>query len=154
MARFAMRRNFSHQRGPATCLLLVAGLLGGCATSELPAPVLENTEKVAFPQLAQNPSAYEGQRIILGGEVIHAKRLVDRTEIEVLELPLDSTNEPTGNRAASQGRLLAYQTKDFLDPAIVPPGTRVTIAGEGKAAVRRQMDQPEYTYPVIERDLL
>ena len=150
-----MRKIFSNQRGPATSLLLVAGLLGGCATtSEIPAPVLENTEKVAFPQLAQNPSAYEGQRIILGGEVIRAKLLADRTEIEVLELPLDSTDEPTRNRAASQGRFLAYQTKAFLDPAILPPGTRVTIVGEGKAALRKQMDEAEYTYPVIESDYL
>jgi len=149
-----MRRNFSLQRGPATSLLLLAGLLGGCATSELPAPVLENTEKVAFPQLAQNPSAYEGRRIVLGGEVIHAKRLADRTEIEVLALPLDSTDEPTRNRAESQGRFLAYQTKDFLDPAILPPGTRVTIVGEGKAALRKPMDEVEYTYPVIESDYL
>ena len=149
-----MRRNFSLQRGPATSLLLLAGLLGGCATSELPAPVLENTEKVAFPQLAQNPSAYEGRRIVLGGEVIHAKRLADRTEIEVLALPLDSTDEPTRNRAESQGRFLAYQTKDFLDPAILPPGTRVTIVGEGKAALRKRMDEVEYTYPVIESDYL
>ncbi len=149
-----MRRNFSLQRGPATSLLLVAGLLGGCPTSEIPAPVLENTEKVAFPQLAQNPSAYEGRRIVLGGEVIHAKRLADRTEIEVLALPLNSTDEPTWNRAASQGRFLAYQTKDFLDPAILPPGTRVTIVGEGKAALRKRMDEAEYTYPVIESDYL
>jgi outer membrane lipoprotein len=148
-----MRKVFSNQRAPAITLL-VAGLLGGCATSELPGPVLENTEKVAFPQLAQNPSAYEGQRIILGGEVIRAKLLADRTEIEVLALPLDSTDQPTWNRAASQGRFLAYQTKDFLDPAILPPGTRVTIVGEGKAAVRKQMDEAEYTYPVIESDYL
>jgi outer membrane lipoprotein len=148
-----MRRNFSLQRG-AIISLLVAGLLGGCATSELPAPVLENTEKVAFPQLAQNPSAYEGRRIVLGGEVIHAKRLADRTEIEVLALPLNSTDEPTWNRAAAQGRFLAYQTKDFLDPAILPPGTRVTIVGEGKAALRKRMDEAEYTYPVIESDYL
>src|SRR5947208_1636532 len=38
MARFAMRRNFSLQRGPVISLL-VAGLLAGCATSELPAPI-------------------------------------------------------------------------------------------------------------------
>ena len=149
-----MRKIFSNQRGTATSLLLVAGLLEGCATSELPAPVLENTAKVAFPQLVQNPSVYEGQRIILGGEVIRAKLLADRTEIEVLALPLDSTDKPTWNRAASQGRLLAYQTKDFLDPAILPPGTRVTVVGEGKAAVRKRVDEAEYTYPVIESDYL
>jgi outer membrane lipoprotein len=149
-----MRNIFSNQRGPATSLLLVAGLLGGCATSELPASVLENTEKVAFPQLAQNPSAFEGRRIVLGGEVIRAKRLADRTEIEVLELPLDSTDAPTRNRTASQGRFLAYQTKDFLDPAILPPGTRVTIVGEGKGALRKQIDEAEYTYPVMESDYL
>jgi outer membrane lipoprotein len=148
-----MRKIFSNSRGIATSLL-VAGLLEGCATSELPAPVLENTEKVAFPQLAQNPSAYEGQRIILGGEVIRAKLLADRTEIEVLALPLDSTDKPTWNRAASQGRFLAYQTKGFLDPAILPPGTRVTVVGEGKAAVRKRVDEAEYTYPVIESDYL
>ena len=149
-----MRKTFSNQRSTATSLLLVAGLLEGCAASELPAPVLENTAKVAFPQLAQNPSVYEGQRIILGGEVIRAKLLADRTEIEVLALPLDSTDKPTWNRAASQGRFLAYHTKDFLDPAILPPGTRVTVVGEGKAAVRKRVDEAEYTYPVIESDYL
>lgn len=40
--------------------------------------------------------------------------------------------------------------RDFLDPATIPPGTRVTVTGEVAGAMTLPLDETEYTYPVIE----
>jgi outer membrane lipoprotein len=139
----------------STCTLsgLLAGLLMGCASEPLPATVVSGTEQPPFLSLQQDPASYEGRRIVLGGEVLQAKRRADRTEIEVLQLPLNSRNEPTSKRLASQGRFFAYQ-KDFLDPATIPAGTLITVVGEGKGSVREKLDEMEYSYPVVESEYI
>jgi len=135
------------------CLLL-AGLLLGCSSgSPLPSYLLDGTEKPPFPLLQQNPESYEGRRMILGGEVLRAKRQEDRTEIEVLQLPLNDRDEPIPNRIASQGRFLAYR-RDFLDPAAMPTGTLITVVGEGKGSVQEKLDEMDYSYPVLESEYI
>ena len=66
---------------------------------------------------------------MLGGEVLSAKRLAEGTRLEVLQLPLDDAQQPALTRTDSQGRFLAIE-KEFLDPAMFPQNTRVTIVGE------------------------
>ena len=51
------------------------------------------------------------------------------TQLEVLQLPLEDDQGPVTERTASKGRFLAWQ-KEFLDPATIADGTRVTIVGE------------------------
>ena len=84
---------------------------------------------VRFSDIHNAPDQYRGRLIVFGGEVLSAKRLKDGTRIEVLQLPLDRYQAPTYDRTASEGRFLAFE-KDFLDPAKLPPGTRVTIVGD------------------------
>jgi outer membrane lipoprotein len=86
---------------------------------------------------------------MLGGEVLNAKRLKDATRIETLQLPLDEDGIPVTDRTASEGRFLAVK-KEFLDPATLPHGTRVTIVGEVTGAATLPLDETEYTYPVLE----
>lgn len=106
------------------------------------------TTGVLFAQVVQDPSGHIGNIVKVGGEVLSAKRLADRTEVMVLQIPLDSDSVPTWNRTTSQGRFIATQ-RTFLDPATLPKGTRVTIIGEvtGHAAV--QVDEEEKVYPVL-----
>ncbi len=40
--------------------------------------------------------------------------------------------------------------RDFLDPATLPPGTRVTVTGAVTGSVTLPLDETEYTYPVID----
>jgi outer membrane lipoprotein len=40
--------------------------------------------------------------------------------------------------------------REFLDPATIPPGTRVTVTGEVTGSMTLPLDETEYTYPVIE----
>ena len=45
-------------------------------------------KNVDFNTIKDAPSNYRGELVVLGGEVLNAKRLADKTRIEVLQLPL------------------------------------------------------------------
>ncbi len=105
---------------------------------------------VSFVDLKANPAAYQGKTIMVSGIVLKSRRVKDRTEIEVLQIPTGSGAVPTKDRARSQGRFLAVKSGEFLDPAVVDAGTPVTVVGEVGPAVTRGMDEGEYTYPVLE----
>jgi outer membrane lipoprotein len=133
------------------CLLLNIGVAGGCASS--PVVVPETLQKhidsdLNFPQLQKNPEAYTGKMLVLGGEVLSAKRLDEGTQLEVLQLPLDNSQQPVANRTSSQGRFLAIE-KNYLDPAMVPPNSRVTIVGEVTGMITGNLDEMSYQYPTV-----
>ncbi len=71
------------------------------------------------------------------------------TRIEILQLPLTSSLQPTLDLSKSQGRFVAMQ-KEFLDPATIPAGTFVTITGEVAGSVTMPIDEMEYTYPIVD----
>ena len=104
--------------------------------------------KVSFLQLKESPATYTGRMVVLGGEVLSAKRGPDSTRIEILQIPLDSSLEPVQDRTVSQGRFLAIQ-KEFLDPATVPVGTPVTIIGDMTGTTTLPIDDVQYTYPTL-----
>src|SRR5947208_1081439 len=117
---------------PAFTYILLEMLicLCGCVSEVIPKELEGQVDrKVSFLQLKEAPDTYTGRMVVLGGEVLSAKRNNDSTRIEVIQLPLDSSLEPVPDRTTSQGRVLAIQ-KAFLHPATVPVGTRVTIIGE------------------------
>jgi outer membrane lipoprotein len=132
---------------PKTGLLLLALALTGCATtSETPS---EPDHAVPFGQIKNQPDSFRGQTVVLGGEVLAAKRLKDATRVEVLQLPLGSSQAPVADLTQSQGRFLAMQ-REFLDPATIPQGTRITVTGEVTGSQTMPLDETDYTYPVIE----
>jgi outer membrane lipoprotein len=131
--------------------LALMALLAGCASgSVVPASLQAQLDKtLTFPQLRESPDSYRGHMMVLGGEVLSAKRLKDGTRIEVLEIPLDGSLQPGMDRTASRGRFIAVQ-KEFLDPATIPPGTRLTLVGEVTGSVADKLDETDYTYPMVE----
>ena len=131
--------------------LALAALLAGCASGNVvPASLQAQLDKtLTFPQLRESPDSYRGHLLVLGGEVLSAKRLKDGTRIEMLEIPLDRSLQPELDRTTSQGRFIAVQ-KEFLDPATIPPGTRLTIVGEVTGSVADKLDETDYTYPMVE----
>jgi outer membrane lipoprotein len=98
--------------------------------------------------MKESPDTYRGRILMLGGEVLSAKRLKEGTRLEILQLPIDG-QEPIWDRTQSQGRFVAVQ-KEFLDPATVPHGTRITIVGEVSGVITLPLDETEYAYPVLE----
>lgn len=128
-----------------TTVLLIAA---GCATTQESG---ENTQlpQIPFMQVKATPDSYRGQVVTWGGEILSARRLKEGTRIEVLQLPLNSSLQPTMELNKSQGRFVALQ-REFLDPATIPPGTFVTVTGEVTGSVTLPLDETEYTYPIVE----
>ena len=104
---------------------------------------------ISFLQVKAAPDSYRGQSVLFGGEVLSARRLREGTRIEILQLPLDRLGEPGMDRTKSQGRFIAMH-REFLDPATIPPGTRVTVIGELTGSMTLPLDETEYNFPVIE----
>ncbi len=104
--------------------------------------------KASFAQVKEAPTTHRGTVIVLSGEVLDATRLKDRTRLTILQLPTDGNHAPTMDLSQSRGRFLAFQT-EFLDPATVPNGTRITIVGEVSGATTELLDEMEYTYPTV-----
>lgn len=104
---------------------------------------------VSFVQLHEQPGEYHGRLVMLGGLVLKANRLKDRTQLEVLQLPLDSLHLPRAPLVQTQGRFLAFQNS-FLHPAVFGNGTRVTLVGEVTGTTVQSLGETEYLYPTIE----
>jgi len=139
-----------HRRHLFPGCLVASILLAGCSSQrvvpESMEPFVDRT--VTFRDLLASPESYRGRVLVLGGEVLKAKRLQDGTLIELLQLPLEDGEETSLDRQQSQGRLLALQ-QEFLDPATVVEGTRVTIVGEVSGAKTDRLDDVEYRYPTL-----
>ncbi|MCA9422609.1 MAG: Slp family lipoprotein, partial [Nitrospira sp.] len=88
------------------CLVLALGSAGGCASSPVEIPeILQNQidPTLRFSDVIQHPEAYQGKMLMLGGEVLSAKRLAEGTRLEVLQIPLDEYQRPVLTRTDSQG---------------------------------------------------
>jgi outer membrane lipoprotein len=135
----------------SVCLLSTAIslclLLSGCASQH--AEDGSAASSITFLQVKAAPDSYRGQSVVFGGEVLSARRLKDGTRIEILQLPLDRSGHLGTDRMQSQGRFVAMH-REFLDPATMPPGTRLTVNGEVVGSITLPLDETEYSYPVIE----
>ncbi len=133
-------------------LLAALVLLGsGCAGGPEVVPETLKTKidsSLTFSSLLEDPLSHQGAVVLLGGEVLSAKRLTDGTRLEILQLPLDNSEEPVIDKTASQGRFLAFESA-FLDPATLPPQTRVTLVGEVTGATNAHLDEMDYRYPTL-----
>lgn len=134
---------------PLLAALLFFLFVAGCASTQESADAPETGAHVAFQDLKATPDAYRGKAVHFGGAVLSAKRLKDGTRIEILQLPLDRSGSPGFDLTQSQGRFVAMH-KDFLDPATLPYGTRVTVTGDVTGTITLPLDETVYVYPVIE----
>jgi len=127
-----------------------AVMMAGCASHLVVPEVLEAQldKDVTFAQILAAPKSYIGKRVVIGGEVLAAKRMEAGTRLEVLQLPLDADYEPSWVKTESQGRFLAIH-QEFLDPATMVRGTRVTIVGESTGSKMDRLDDVEYRYPTF-----
>lgn len=128
-------------------LLLALCLFAGCASTQEAGD--GGQPQIAFAQIKAAPDSFKGQSVILGGQVLTARRLKEGTRIEILQLPLDRSGHPGYDLTQSQGRFVAMH-RDFLDPATIPHGTTVTVTGTLSGSIAMPLDDTEYSYPVID----
>ena len=108
----------------------------------------EDRQTLTFLQVKAAPDSFQGQPAVFGGKVLTARRQKDGTKIEILQLPLDRSMRPGYDLTQSQGRFIAIY-REFLDPATIPPGTRITVTGEVSGSMTQPLDETDYTYPVL-----
>lgn len=125
-------------------------IFSGCATTSRETdPASSGSPQLTFVQVKAEPNSFTGQPVTFGGKVLRAKRLKEGTRIEILQLPLNASLQPTNDLSTSLGRFVALR-KEFLDPATVPPGTFITITGEIDGSLSLPLDETEYTYPLVQ----
>lgn len=135
----------SHLRFYAVIALLITA--NGCIHA-IPPSVLKGVEReITFEILRQDPEAYRGKVVILGGNIIETRVLKDGTEIEVLQRPLNYDDQPS-ETGASAGRFIILH-KEFLDPVIFKAGRPITVIGEVAGKQTRPLGERDYMYPVI-----
>lgn len=122
----------------------------GCVSHSVVPEALEAQldKQLTFAQIFAAPESSVGKRVVVGGEVLKAKRIAAGTQLEVLQLPLDADYEPSWVRTESQGRFLAIR-QEALDPATLTAGTRVTLVGELTGSRMDRLDDIEYRYPTF-----
>lgn len=105
---------------------------------------------LTYEQVKMAPDATRGQIVVWGGVVLHALRDTGKTTVEILELPLNKDHIPLDNRASSQGRFLAVDSKgEIIDPAIFKDGSRVTVIGKLLGFRTETRNHATYDYPVL-----
>ena len=122
----------------------------GCSSSPagIPKALEPQIDKdLTFKEVLVSPESYKGHLILLGGEILKAKRLKKWTQIELLQLPLTTDQAPTLDRTRSQGRVIVLHRE--VDPATLTPGTLVTFVGEVSGSIMEKMDEDDYRYPTL-----
>ena len=138
-------------RNRRLALAALAMLVSACSGSKVIPPELEGQidRSASFRDLQASPSMMQGRTLLLGGEVLDAKRVQDGLELEILQLPVKDDDPPSERRTESQGRFLAID-RGAQDPASFPPGTRLTVVAEVQGEDTRRLDESTYRYPIVE----
>lgn len=108
-------------------LLLLLVLLGGCASTPEPDPLLA---RQATPrQAAEGVQALKaGDRLVWSGTVRSVHNLRDRTEMEIVSYPVSRQRQPIRDMPTTG--LFVLEMRGFLEPAEFPTGLAVTAVGQ------------------------
>ncbi|MCK9273890.1 MAG: Slp family lipoprotein [Syntrophales bacterium] len=102
---------------------------------------------LSFQQIVQNPEAYRGKIVLIGGRIIGTYVEEGKTWLEVLQQPLGWRDKPESSDV-SYGRFLIY-FPEYKDPEVFRKNDLVTVAGEIKEASKRRINSVQYRYPVL-----
>ena len=132
---------------PALLVPLMALLLSACASG--PTFNTAGVVPALTPQtVAANPLPATGKNVQWGGTIISVANLQNRTQIEVLAYPLDSSARPQGN-STPLGRFFLEQD-GFLDPATYKQGRQISTVGTVTGTRTSKVGEASYDHPVIE----
>jgi outer membrane lipoprotein len=102
----------------------------------------------SFSALQKTPDTYKNEVVMLGGKIIETKASSPLSEITVLQLAIDTSDQPV-NSDKSEGRFIV-QSKQFLDPAIYEKDMLITAVGTLKGSKVLPIGDLEYTYPIVD----
>lgn len=134
------------------CIAMASLLIAGCAPVISSRALRQVDQSLSFERLLEDPEAYRGKTVLVGGTIINIRNFPDRALITVLQRPLGFRNKPT-SEDISGGRFILY-VPGFLDPAIYHAGRKITVVGSVLGKEVRPLGEIEYTYPVIHKEEL
>lgn len=126
--------------------ILLAGMLAGCA----PAPIYPTDASivVATPQqVSAMPDRYRNVQVIWGGRIVDVDNFPDHSEIEMLGMPLDSSQRPRLDQPAG-GRFIAIMP-GFVEPMDYPSGALMTLRGHIDGTRAGKVGEADYTFPLV-----
>lgn len=133
-------------------ILCLSVISAGCSRYHVVPDRLEGqvNPTLKFEQIRENPDAFKGEIVVVGGEVLSIDRRQDKTTIEVLQLPLTDNFIPGERRSATQGRFIAVSKgKDPLDPAVLEKGDSISLVGEILGRTTLQVGEDEKNAPLF-----
>jgi outer membrane lipoprotein len=130
-----------------TMIFGLALILAGCAGGISRQARSQVTYFGPFNTVQQQPDTHKGETVMWGGRVIETLNKNGSTELSVLQLELTDQGFPVDNDK-SQGRFLIRST-EFMDPAIYPEGTLITVVGRVEGAESRLIGEMPYLYTVV-----
>jgi outer membrane lipoprotein len=129
--------------------LLVLLLVAGCSSKPILPTEGVNTELTA-QLVADSGKEMSGSRVLWGGVIVSTTNLKERTRLEVLAYPLDSSHRPqTGKLAGS--RFLAYYP-GYLESVDYAAGRQVSMVGTISGIEEARLGEHSYRYPSIEAE--
>jgi outer membrane lipoprotein len=129
--------------------LLLALLLCACASTAGPSFDTAGVIPALTPStVVANPMPAMGKSVQWGGTITGITNQPDRTLIDVLAYPLDSTARP-GVNSNPLGRFILEQ-QGFLDPAIYKQGRRISAVGTVTGTRTTQVGDTSQDQPVVD----
>ena len=129
-----------------TSLALITLLLGACAGS--PDYSRYGADSTITPQgVSAQPQLSSGQQVLWGGVIMKTVNLKDRTQVEVLAYPLDSSERPQIDSVA-QGRFILEQA-GYLEPATYANQRQITVVGTVSGTLPGRVGNADYNFPLV-----
>lgn len=126
-------------------LSALVAVVGGCSTGAQRAD--------SGPTPAQVVASGETDTAVhWGGQIVAVTNLRDRTQIEVLALPLDGSGRPQTDEPA-EGRFVVERS-GFLEPQEYAVNRLLEVRGQLNGFVRGKVGEAVYRYPVVLGDQL
>jgi len=88
-------------------VLFVAGFLAGCAHVISTEAMLEVDPLVDYARIKQDPTAYEGKTLLLGGLLVETRVAREGTDLEVVLFTFDRWGRPL-DADETGGRFIAF----------------------------------------------
>ena len=141
-----------NMNGRMGCLVLMglalAGLVG-CAHAISRPNRQAALKSLTAESILQQFETYQGQLVLMGGEIIETKNLEKETIIEVLQKPLSQSSDRPVQRQEHNGRFLV-RYDSFKDPYVFGKGREITVAGIVVGKEISKIGERDYTYLVLE----
>jgi len=128
-------------------LYCITLLLQGCAYAISRDTAAQADKTITFKMLQDNPEAFAGKLLVLGGTIDQTIQTKEGSVIEIVQKPLDYWGKP--KRTDSSGGRFILISARRLDVLVYAPGRQITVAAEVEGTRSKALGETEYSYPVL-----